>query len=45
MVRTPRKIVGPASDKIWRGHRRTTGEAEIATTSVFWEIDWDYSGN
>ena len=22
-----------------------TGEAEIATTSVFLELDWDYSGD
>ena len=27
------------------GHKRTTGEAGIVTTSVFREIDWDYSGN
>ena len=44
VVRTPRKTVGPVSDKIG-GHKRTTGEAEIATTSVFLELDWDYSGN
>ena len=44
VVRTPRKPVGPVSDKIV-GHKRTTGEPGIATTSVFRELDWDYSGN
>ena len=44
VVRTPRKTVGPVSDKIG-GHKRTTGEAGIATTGVFRELDWDYSGN
>ena len=44
VVRTPRKTVGPVSDKIW-GHKRTTGETGIVTTSVFRELDWDYSGN
>ena len=44
VVRTPRKTVGPVSDKIGR-HKRTTGEAGIATTGVFRELDWDYSGN
>ena len=27
------------------GHKRTTGEAGVATTGVFRELDWDYSGN
>ena len=45
MVRTPRKTVGPVSDKKIGGHKRTTGEAGIVTTSVFRELDWDYSGN
>ena len=31
VVRTPCKTVGPVSDKIG-GHKRTTGEAGIATT-------------
>ena len=42
VVRTSRKPVGPAvSDKIWG----TTGEAGIATTGVFRELDLDYSGD
>ena len=45
VVRTPRKTVGPVSDKKNVGHKRTTGEAGIVTTSVFRELDWDYSGN
>ena len=44
VVRTPRKTVGPVSDKIG-GHKRTTGEAGITITSVFRELDWDYIGN
>ena len=43
VVRTPRKTVGPVSDKIWGTGE--AGEAGIATTSVFRELDWDYSGN
>ena len=27
------------------GYKRTTRAAGIATTSVFRELDWDYSGN
>ena len=27
------------------GHKRMTGEAGIVTTSVFRELDWDYSEN
>ena len=42
MVQTPRKTTGPISDDIG-GHKRTTGEAGIATTGVFRELDWDYS--
>ena len=38
------KHLRSVSDKIG-GHKRTTGEAGIVTTSVFWELDWDYSGN
>ena len=45
VVRTPRKTAGSVSDEIWGGHKRTTGEAGIVTTSVFRELDWDYSGN
>ena len=41
VVWTPRKTIGPVSDKIWG----TTGKAGIVTTSVFRELDWDYSGN
>ena len=37
VVRTPRKTVGSVSDKIG-GHKRTTGEAEIATSGVFREL-------
>ena len=33
VVRTPRKTVGPVSHKIG-GHKRTTGEAGIATDVV-----------
>ena len=44
VVQTPRKTVEPVRNKIG-GHKRTTGEAGIATTSVFRELDWDYSGN
>ena len=44
VVRTPRKTVGPVSHKIG-GHKRTTGEAGIVTTSVFRELDWADIGN
>ena len=44
VVRTSRKTVGSVSDPIW-GHKRTTGEAGIASISVSREFDWDYSGN
>ena len=44
VVRTPRKSVRPVYDK-FGGHKTTTGEAGIVTTSVFRELDWDYSGN
>ena len=27
------------------GHKRMTGDARLATTGVFRELDWDYSGN
>ena len=42
--RTPRKTVGPVSDKN-SGDKRPTGKAAIVTTSGFRELDWDYSGN
>ena len=48
VVRTPRKTVGPVSDKIGGHKRMTTGRearSGIVTTSVFRELDWDYSGN
>ena len=27
------------------GHKRTTGEAGVATIGVFRELNWDYRGN
>ena len=42
VVRTPRKTVGPVSDKKM-GDIKERGEA--LTTSVFRELDWDCSGN
>ena len=45
VVRTPRKTVVPVSDKHLGDIKKTTGEAAIVTTSVFRELDWDYSGN
>ena len=44
VVRTPRKTEGPVSDKT-RGTYKNDWRGGTATTSVFQELDWDYSGN
>ena len=40
--RVDRCIMSPTK---FGGHKRTTGEAGIATTGVFRELDWDCGGN